>query len=911
MRVNRVDWHALTVDEVLNILKTKPQGLDEDEAERRLALYGPNELRREKGRSRLIIFLNQFKNVLILILLIATGLSIVIGEILDAALIITIVIVSAVLGAFQEYRAERALEALRKLTAPEATVIRSGVEKRVLAREIVPGDILVLMAGDRVPADARVLASQESKLDEYSLTGESTTVTKIVDPLPEDVSLADRLNMVYAGTVVVYGKGKAVVVATGMNTEMGKIAEMVQEVEKEKTPLEKRTDQIGKILAYLCLSVAILVAGIGFFVWHYDLLTMAIWAVSLAIAAVPEALPAVVTGALAIGMYAMARKNAIVRKLPAVETLGCTTIICSDKTGTMTKGEMTVRKIFLKKFEDELIDVTGAGYEPKGEFRVRGNPVNPLELKEMNLLLLGCLLCNDARLEKIEDRWIVRGDPTEGALKVLSRKAGLTDEIESSYPRIDEVPFSSERKRMTTFHKAEDGKIIAFMKGAPEVILSRCSTLMVDGRIIELSEDDVKKILQMNDEMASKALRNLALAYKVFEEIPERVDESIERGFIFLGIVGMIDPPRPEVKEALELCRRAGIKVVMITGDHKLTALAIAKELKIFRDGDIALTGKELASMSDEELEEIVERVTVYARVSPRDKMKIVKALKKRGHVVAMTGDGVNDAPALKSADIGVAMGITGTEVAKEASDMVLSDDNFATIVSAVEEGRRIYDDIKKYLFYLLGCNISEILIPLFASFMGLPLPFTALQYLWINLTTDGLPAMALGIDPAEPDVMQRPPRDPKESIVTKRDALLFLTFLPLLTTIAILLNFVEGLRMEPLVRARTRIFTLMIIIELLIAISFRSLKYSAFRVGIHKNKFLILAIISSLLMQLCILYVPILHEPFKVTYPTIQDWAMGLISALLVFISVEMVKEVASRVSKTQTDLRNEIKNP
>ena len=911
MRVNRVDWHALTVDEVLNILKTKPQGLDEDEAERRLALYGPNELRREKGRSRLIIFLNQFKNVLILILLIATGLSIVIGEILDAALIITIVIVSAVLGAFQEYRAERALEALRKLTAPEATVIRSGVEKRVLAREIVPGDILVLMAGDRVPADARVFESHELKLDESSLTGESTTVTKIVDPLPEDVSLADRLNMVYAGTVVVYGKGKAVVVATGMNTEMGKIAEMVQEVEKEKTPLEKRTDQIGKILAYLCLSVAILVAGIGFFVWHYDLLTMAIWAVSLAIAAVPEALPAVVTGALAIGMYAMARKNAIVRKLPAVETLGCTTIICSDKTGTMTKGEMTVRKIFLKKFEDELIDVTGAGYEPKGEFRVRGNPVNPLELKEMNLLLLGCLLCNDARLEKIEDRWIVRGDPTEGALKVLSRKAGLTDEIESSYPRIDEVPFSSERKRMTTFHKAEDGKIIAFMKGAPEVILSRCSTLMVDGRIIELSEDDVKKILQMNDEMASKALRNLALAYKVFEEIPERVDESIERGFIFLGIVGMIDPPRPEVKEALELCRRAGIKVVMITGDHKLTALAIAKELKIFRDGDIALTGKELASMSDEELEEIVERVTVYARVSPRDKMKIVKALKKRGHVVAMTGDGVNDAPALKSADIGVAMGITGTEVAKEASDMVLSDDNFATIVSAVEEGRRIYDDIKKYLFYLLGCNISEILIPLFASFMGLPLPFTALQYLWINLTTDGLPAMALGIDPAEPDVMQRPPRDPKESIVTKRDALLFLTFLPLLTTIAILLNFVQGLRMEPLVRARTRIFTLMIIIELLIAISFRSLKYSAFRVGIHKNKFLILAIISSLLMQLCILYVPILHEPFKVTYPTIQDWAMGLISALLVFISVEMVKEVASRVSKTQTDLRNEIKNP
>jgi len=904
MRVNRINWHALAVDEVLKILETKPQGLDEDEAKRRLALYGPNELRREKGRSRLSIFLNQFKNVLILILLIASGLSIMIGEVFDAALIIAIVIASAVLGAFQEYRAERALEALRKLAAPEATVIRSGTEKRILAREIVPGDILVLMAGDRVPADARIFESHELKLDESSLTGESTTVTKIVDPLPEDTPLADRLNMVYAGTVVVYGKGKAVAVATGMKTEMGKIAEIVQEVKEEKTPLEKRTDQIGKILAYLCLSVAIIVAVIGLFIWRYDLLTMAIWAVSLAVAAVPEALPAVVTGALAIGMYAMAQKNAIVRKLPAVETLGCTTVICADKTGTMTKGEMTVRKIYLRKFGEELIDVTGAGYEPRGEFRIRGDSINPLELKELKLLLLGCLLCNDARLEEAEGRWVVRGDPTEGALKVLSRKAGLMDEIESSYPRVDEVPFSSERKRMTTLHRTVDGRIIAFMKGAPEVVLSRCSTMMVDGKVIDLGEDDVEEILKVNDMMASKALRNLALAYKVFDKVPEDISESIEQGFTFLGIVGMIDPPRPEVKEALELCRKAGIKVVMITGDHKLTALAIAKELKIFKDGDVALTGKELDSMSDDELERIVEKVTVYARVSPRDKMKIVKALKKRGHVVAMTGDGVNDAPALKSADIGVAMGITGTEVAKEASDMILSDDNFATIVSAVEEGRRIYDDIKKYLFYLLGCNISEILIPLFASFMRLPLPFTALQYLWINLTTDGLPAMALGVDPAEPDVMRRPPRDPRESIATKRDIILFLTFIPLLTTLAILVNFVEGLEVEPLVRARTRIFTLMILIELLVALSFRSLKCSAFRVGICKNKFLIVAIISSLLMQLCILYIPIFHRPFKITYPSIQDWMLGLISALAVFALIELVKEIALAISKRSPNL-------
>jgi len=892
-------WHSLTVDDVLKILKTKLSGLSEREASERLAVYGPNELRKEKGRSKLGIFLNQFKNVLIVILLIATGLSIMIGEILDAVLIVTIVFASAILGTFQEYRAEKALEALKKLTAPEATVIRSGIEKRIPAKEVVPGDILVLAAGDRVPADARVIESHDLKIDESSLTGESTTVTKNPDMLPEDTPLADRANIVYAGTIVVYGKGKAAVVATGMNTEMGKIAAFVQEAKEEKTPLEKRTDEIGKILAYLCLSVAILVAGIGFFVWHYDLLTMAIWAVSLAIAAVPEALPAVVTGALAVGMYAMARRNAIVRRLPAVETLGCTTIICADKTGTVTKGEMTVRKIFLKKFAGKLIDVTGAGYEPVGEFKIENQSIkNPLEVRELNLLLLGCSLCNDARLEKEEGKWIIIGDPTEGALKVLSRKAGVSEEEESLYPRIDEVPFSSERKRMTTLHKTKDGSTVAFMKGAPEVVLSRCSKIMVDGEIAELSENDVKEILEINDEMASNALRNLAIAYRVLDESIKDFDESIERDFVFLGIVGMIDPPRPEAKDALELCKKAGIKVVMITGDHKLTALAIAKELEIFREGDVILTGKELETMRDEEFEDLVEKVTVYARVSPEHKMKIVKALKRRGHVVAMTGDGVNDAPALKSSDIGVAMGITGTEVAKEASDMVLSDDNFATIVSAVEEGRRIYDDIKKYLFYLLGCNISEVLIPLFASFMGLPLPFTAIQYLWINLTTDGLPAMALGIDPAEPDVMERPPRNPKEGILTRRETLLFLTFVPLITTIAILVNFIDVIAVEPLVRARTRIFTLMIVIELLIALSFRSLKRSALRVGIGRNKFLILAIIISLMMQLFILYVPAFHDPFKVTFPTLHDWINGLISALIVFAAVEVGKEIASKLS-------------
>ena len=887
-------WHSLPAEAVLKELGTSLNGLSDEEARRRLEIYGFNELRKERGKSVLDIFAGQFKNVLILILLIATALSLLVGEVLDAILIVSIVFASAALGTFQEYRAEKAIETLRKLTAPEATVIRSGREMRIPAREIVPGDILILMAGDRVPADARLIESVDLKVDEASLTGESVAVAKSVDPLPEDTPLADRLNMVYAGTVVTYGKGKAVVVATGMNTEVGKIAALVQEAVTEKTPLEKRTDEIGKILAYLCFSVAVLVAAIGFFVWKYDLLTMAIWAISLAVAAVPEALPAVVTGALAIGMYAMAKKNAIIRRLPAVETLGCTTVICADKTGTITKGEMTVRKIFVKKFGKKLIEVTGSGYEPFGELKLDGSPMeNPLNIQELKLLILGSTLCNDAKLVRENGKWVIRGDPTEGALKVLARKVGIDDEKEEDYPRVGEVPFSSERKRMTTLHRLENGRVIAFMKGAPEIVLSRCSTIMIDGQVRELKEEDVQEILEINDEMASNALRNLAIAYRIFEKLPSNVDEDLEQGFTFLGIVGMMDPPRPEVKDALDLCRKAGVKVVMITGDHKLTALAVAKELEIYREGDVILTGKELEAMSDEEFEKIVEKVTVYARVSPEHKMKIVKALKKRGHVVAMTGDGVNDAPALKAADIGVAMGITGTEVAKEASDMILSDDNFATIVSAVEEGRRIYDNIKKYLFYLLGCNISEILIPLFASFAALPLPFTAIQYLWINLMTDGFPAIALGVDPAEPDIMKRPPRDPKEGILTRRETLLFLVFIPIIVTAVILTNFVEGLAVESLTRARTRIFTLMIAIELLIALSFRSIRRSAFRVGITKNRFLLLAIASSLVMQFAVLYIPILHKPFRITYPTIHDWLFGLISALVIFAIVEASKEI------------------
>ncbi|MCD6457590.1 MAG: cation-translocating P-type ATPase [Thermoproteales archaeon] len=885
-----VKWHALNITEALEKLKSGVKGLSAEEAAKRLLEYGPNELRKEKGRTKIEIFIGQFKNILVIILILASILSIAIGETLDAVIITAIVVASAGLGFIQEYRAERAIEALKKLTTPTATVIRDGKEVTIPTKEIVPGDILVLNAGDKVPADARVIEAHNLKVDEASLTGESVAVTKITDPLPEEISVSDRLNMVFAGTAVIYGRGKAVVVATGMSTELGKIAATVQEEKKEETPLERRMAEIGRLLTILCFTVAALVAAIGFFVWHKSLLEMTMWAVSLAVAAVPEALPAVVTGALAVGMYRMAKRNAIIRRLPAVETLGSTSIICSDKTGTMTKGEMTVRKIYVI---DKTIDVTGSGYEPVGNFKVDGKAIDVDD--ELKLLLLASALCSDARLVKEEEKWTIRGDPTEGALIVAAAKAGIGEKELEVYPRINEIPFSSERKRMTTVHETPNERIVAYMKGAPEVVLGLCDKIVVNGEVRKLTREYEEKILNVNDTLAMQGLRNLAIAYREVDpkELENTLEENFEKGFTFLGIVGMMDPPRPEVKDAIDRCKQAGIKTVMITGDHKLTAVAVAKELGMFRDEDYVLTGVDLDRIDEEEFEKIVENVKVYARVSPEHKLKIVKALKKKGYIVAMTGDGVNDAPALKAADIGIAMGITGTEVAKEASDMVLADDNFATIVAAVEQGREIYENIKKYLVYLLRCNIAEIMMPLFASLSSLPLPFTAIQYLWINLVTDGLPALALGIDPADPDLMKRPPRDPREGVFTKRDTLLFLILTPLLMTALLLASFYVSLNIigEELIEARTQIFTSMILMELLLALSCRSLRYPVWKVGIFKNKYLILAILSSIVMQLLILYVPYLHTAFDVTFPFLIDWAVAVVLSLSLFIAVEIMK--------------------
>ena len=836
-------WHSKNVEEALIDLNVTIKGLTSQQAQERLTKYGPNELKKEKGKSPLKLLLGQFTDILMIILLIATALSFVVGEATDAIIILAIVIASATLGFTQEYRSEKAVEALKKMTSPTASVLRDGKEVRIPAAELVPGDIILLYTGDKIPADGRLLEAFTMKTDEAPLTGESSAVNKSTLELPEQTQLNDRKNMVFTGTVVVYGRGKAVVTTSGMNTEFGKIAQMVQAAPLEKTPLEKRLSNVGKWIGILALVIAVSVGVIGIVVEQRPIFEMILWSISLAVAAVPEALPAIVTGALAIGMYRMAKVSAIVKRLPAVETLGSTSVICSDKTGTMTKGEMTVRNIYVNQ---QTIKVTGIGYAPEGEFQVEDKKVAPDE--NLKTLLKVAVLCNDSGLEQDSQtrKWLVKGDPTEGALVVTAEKAGLNkEELEEQEPRVFEVPFSSERKRMTTIH-TKDGKRIAYMKGAPEMVIERCSKIVFDGKVQPFTKEDKTNHFKVTETLALQALRNLAFAYKELPNGTEEFKEEMEEDFVFVGIMSMIDPPRPEVKDAIAICRKAGIRVVMITGDHKLTATAVGKELNLLDEKDLAscvLTGQDLEQMSDEQLADIVERVVIYARVAPEHKVRIVKAWKQKDQIVAMTGDGVNDAPALKMSDIGVAMGISGTEVSKEAADMILADDNFASIVKAVREGREIFDNIKKYLTYLLQCNIMEILVMFFAvvsvpyiariitpgSDAGLisdaAIALTAVQILWMNLVTDGLPAIALGVDPGDPDLMDRKPRKPNESIFSK-DVKVYLTAIPIIMTVMLLIAFyshtpwigVDQYGIDHLLEARTQLLTAMIVMELVIA---------------------------------------------------------------------------------------------
>jgi Ca2+-transporting ATPase len=892
---NRAIWHSVEPDQVLKELNTDlHKGLSEDEIKSRLEKYGYNELKKEEKISPVILFFNQFKNILIVILLVAIVLSAVVGETVDAAIIAVIVVFCAVLGFIQEYRAERALEALKKMLSPTITALRGGREEEVPSKELVPGDILLLEAGDKIPADARLIENHSLRCDEAPLTGESVPVGKEIKPLAENVRVSDRRNMVFTGTTVTYGRGKAAVTSTGMNTEFGKIAEEVTAVEAEKTPLEKRTEEIGKWLGVISLIICFLVAGIsvvreviGGKIDFPFIVTMVMFAVALAVAAVPEALAAIVTGALAIGMHQMAKRNALVRKMPAVETLGCTTVICSDKTGTLTKGEMTVRRIFTG---GKAIEVTGVGYTPEGEFRGSGT-ITMANQHSLQLLLKGGLLCSDAILEEKDGKWLVKGDPTEGALVVAAVKAGFHEtEMRLENPRIEEIPFSSERKRMTTIHQRADGNRMAFMKGAPEVVLQRCSRVLEDSGSKDLSEAEKTTILKANEEMAQGALRVLGFAYRDCPEAIECTEEYLERDMVFLGLSGMIDPPREEAIEATRVCKEVGIRPIMITGDHRLTAVAVAREIGIYKEDDRVLTGEELERMSDEEFERIVDKVTVYARVSPMDKLKIVKAWKQKGEVVAMTGDGVNDAPALKQADIGVAMGISGTEVAKEASDMVLNDDNFATIVKAIERGRWIYDNIKKYLTYLLRCNITEVIVIGGVVLISGPeyLPLLPAAILYMNLATDGLPALALGVAPPDPDLMKRPPRDPKESVFSWDVRAFILLALFIEIPFFFFLFYHE---LYDISHARTETFFLFIIIELIIALNFRSMRYSIFKAPPHK--WLLLALVWEFALIAFLVQLPTMRDAFGIVKPSASDIGIILSFGVIVFISMEVVKAV------------------
>ncbi len=882
-------WHTLSIEEALRQVDSQPQGLSSGEASRRLSEYGPNELQAAHRVSAWEILLEQFKNVLILILLAATAISLLLGHGVESIVIAIIVLFAVLLGFIQEYRAERAIEALKQMAAPTAAVLRDGEEVRIPARDLVPGDVVLLHTGDRVPADARLLEAVNLQVEEAALTGESVPVEKHTQPLPNrEMAIGDRRNMVYAGTAVTYGRGRALVVATGMQTEFGKIAQLLQTVETGKTPLQQNLDKVGTVLARAALVVVLLIVALGL-VRGQPFIEMLIFGIALAVAVVPEALPAVVTISLAIGVQKMVKRNALIRRLPAVETLGSTSVICSDKTGTLTRDEMTVRKIYAA---GQLFHVSGAGYKPEGEFSTDGRtPAAPTEA--LRQLLTAAVLASDTRLTRggsdSADGWHIKGDPTEGALVVAAAKAGLwKDELDSAYPRVGEIPFTSETKRMTTVHKVGDGQI-ACAKGAPEVILNGCDRQMTAGGIAPLDARQREKILAVAQEMADEALRVLGIAFK-----PEATLETAETNMVFLGLAGMIDPPRPEARAAIAVCEEAGIRPVMITGDHPSTARAVARELGLLKTGRV-VTGAELDQISDEQFTKEVETIDVYARVSPAHKLRVVTALQANGHIVAMTGDGVNDAPALKKADIGVAMGITGTDVTKEAAAMTLTDDNFASIVAAVEEGRGVFGNIKKYLMYLLSSNIGEILLMAGSALLGLPLPLTAVQILYVNLATDGLPALALSVDPPEADLMKRKPRNPRTGIFT-RPVVTLMILGGIWSALVNLSLFTWAINSgRSLQQAMTMTFVSLVLIQFFKAYNFRSDRHSVFQRP-FANKWLNLAILWEIGLLLLIVYLPFLHEPFNTYSLPLVDWLIVLALALTIMPVLEIAKWMERR---------------
>jgi Ca2+-transporting ATPase len=878
-------WHTLTVEDAFARLASGPHGLARSEAARRLGVHGLNELQALGRESAWRTLLAQFRNVLILILLAGTAVSALLGHTLEAAVITVIVLFAVLLGFIQEHRAGRALEALRKMAAPVAHAIREGQEALLPARDLVPGDVVVLRAGDRVPADVRLVRAVDFAVDEAALTGESEPVRKRVEALADPrLPLGDRLNLAYAGTLVARGHGRGLVVSTGMSTEFGRIARMVETVEVARTPLQENLDRLGATLGKAALGVVAVVVAVGL-ARGLPLIQMFMFGIALAVAVVPEALPAVVTISLAIGVRRMVRRNALVRRLPVVETLGSTSVICSDKTGTLTRNEMTVRRIFAG---GRLFEVTGSGYDADGEIRESGRPVAPPD--GVRELLAAAVLASDARLLRGDGRLRVEGDPTEGALVVAAMKAGLDpDGLNEREPRVAEVPFTSERRRMTTLHRSEDGAIAAYSKGAADEVLAGCSRRRVAGRDVDLQPSDRERLREAEQAMAADGLRVLAVARKAHATL-----EDAEAQMTLVGLVAMMDSPRPEARSAVERCEAAGIRAVMITGDHPLTARSVAREVGLLGDGRVA-SGRDLEAMTDGELEREVAGIAVYARVSPADKLRVVSAWQKRGEVVAMTGDGVNDAPALKKADVGVAMGIAGTDVSKEAAAMTLLDDNFATIVAAVEEGRIVFGNIKKYLVYLLSCNVGEIVLLAGAVIAGLPLPLTAVQILYVNLATDGLPALALAVDPPEPDLMRRKPRDPRTGVFT-RPVVAMLLAAGLWSAAANMTLFTLLLGAgRPLEEVMALTFVSLVLIQFFNAYNCRSDRLSVFATP-FANRWLNLAVLWEIGLLVLIAHVPVLQRAFGMFTFAPADWLLTVMLAASIVPVLEAVKWMSRR---------------
>jgi Ca2+-transporting ATPase len=872
-------WHTLAVDDAIERLGTRATGLAGGEAARRLQEHGPNELQALSTQSAWHTFFAQFKNALILILLGATIVSGLLGHLLEAIVITVIVLFAVLLGFIQEYRAGRALEALRRMAAPSAHAIRDGEETMIPARDLVPGDVVVLRAGDRVPADARLIEAANLAVDEAALTGESTAVQKVVDRFEDaGLALADRRNMTYAGTLVVYGRGHAAIVATGMSTEFGHIARMVESVEAGQTPLQENLDRLGATLAKAALVVVALVVVIGL-ARGLPALEMFIFGIALAVAVVPEALPAVVTISLAIGVRRMVRRNALVRRLPIVETLGSTSIICSDKTGTLTRNEMTVRRMFA---DDRVLDLSGTGYDPTGAVLEAGHQIEPSA--GVRAMLSAAALASDARLIVHDGRPQIEGDPTEGALVVAAMKVGLNPaDLNTREPRVSEIPFTSERRRMTTLHTASSGAI-AYSKGAADDVLGSCTQQFRADGDVALTDECRQRVLAVERQMAGAGLRVLAVARKSNTSL-----EEAEHDMTLLGLVGMMDPPRAEAKAAVQVCAQAGIRPVMITGDHPLTAGAIAREVGVLHDERV-VSGRDLDAMSDEDLQRDVAHIAVYARVSPSDKLRVVNAWQSRGEVVAMTGDGINDAPALKKADVGIAMGIAGTDVSKEAAGMTLLDDNFATIVAAVEEGRIVFGNIKKYLTYLLSSNVGEIVLLAGAVIAGLPMPLTAVQILYVNLATDGLPALALAVDPPERDLMQRKPRDPRLGIFTRPVVVMLLTggLWSALVNMTLFIWMLQSGR--PLAEVMSMTFVSLVLIQFFKAYNYRSDHLSVFQKP-FANKWLNIAVAWELVLLLAILYVPFFQRAFATFALSLEDWIITTVMAFSVVPVLETVK--------------------